>query len=93
MEYTIKVTPEGQRVTSNFKALKNTDRDCFNADEIPEKSNMKIYNQQNCKFECRVGYAIEKCACVPWDFPLYSQHYTKKFFNECDVFGRTCFSM
>ena len=48
---------------------------------------MKVYNQHNCFHECKVNFAYDICACIPWDFPLNISNSEK----ECDVFGRTCF--
>lgn len=48
---------------------------------------LKVYTEQNCRYECKVNFAIDNCRCIPWDFPIA----TKKKTDECDVFGRTCF--
>ena len=84
-EYTIEVTPFGQYVTSEFKLMSYDQRKCLLSNEVPENSTLKAYIQQNCRYECKVRYAIDKCDCIPWDFPL------KTNVTECDVFGRTCF--
>ena len=44
-----------------------------------------MYTKNNCKYECHVELAHEKCHCIPWDFV----HNTEA--EECDVFGRMCF--
>ena len=44
-----------------------------------------MYTKNNCKYECHVKLAHEKCHCIPWDF----EHNIEA--EECDVFGRKCF--
>ena len=87
-EYFIEVTPSGQIVSSDFKSLNYEDRNCVLSNEVPENSTLKKYSKHNCKYECRVNIAKEKCECIPWDFPLK----TINDIMECDVFGRTCFT-
>ena len=86
-EYFIQVMPFGQSVTTQFKTMSYGERNCLLPEELPESSSMKVYSKQNCKYECKVRYSIEKCACLPWDFPLNVSNHV----NECDIFGRTCF--
>ena len=86
-EYFITVNPFGQKVTEGFKDLDFEDRECLTEKEIPHSSVLKVYTKQNCRYECKVNFAIGKCQCIPWDFPIT----VKKKADECDVFGRTCF--
>ena len=86
-EYFITVTPLGQKVTEVFKELDFEQRECLTEKEIPHSSQLKVYTEQNCRHECKVNFAIGKCQCIPWDFPIA----TTKQADECDVFGRTCF--
>ena len=86
-EYFIQVTPIGQQVTKQFQALSFKDRHCLLSHEKNEHSVLKVYKKQNCRYECKVKFAISKCACIPWDFPINLSETIK----ECDVFGRTCF--
>ena len=86
-EYTIQVTPFGQSVTSEFVKMDQDIRECLMPSELPASTMLKVYNKENCKYECMVNYAMNQCACIPWDFPLS----TNATVMECDVFGRTCF--
>ena len=52
-----------------------------------ESSNFKKYTENNCRYECHVNLAKQFCKCIPWDY-IDSE---SKSFDECDVFGRTCF--
>ena len=75
-EYSIQLTPFGQSVTHEFIKMSREDRKCILSNEIPEMSRLRSYSKQNCKLECKVNYAISKCDCIPWDFPLKSISYT-----------------
>ena len=87
-EYTIDVVPASQKITDDAKKINYEERGCLLASEIPTKSVLKIYNEQNCRYECNINYAMEKCSCLSWDFSLNN----KNGMQECDVFGRSCFS-
>ena len=67
-EYFIELTPIGQSVTSQFKTMGYKDRRCRLSNETLASSTLKMYNKQNCIYECMVHYAMEKCACTAWDF-------------------------
>ena len=85
-EYYIDVIPHGQKSTENFKTLSKTQRKCLLEQVVAEDSIFNVYTKNNCKYECHVKLAQEKCGCIPWDFILGNKE------EECDVFGRTCFS-
>ena len=84
-EYTFQVSITGQVITKSFKELSFEQRQCHLRDEISNPSQMKVYNQVNCLFECRMKLANEICQCQTWELPL-----GKENLPECDVFGRTC---
>lgn len=86
-EYTIELTPFGQSITDEARAINSKERGCLLPDEIPPMSALKLYARDNCLFECQVNYAVKNCYCIPWDFSL---NVTGRF-EECDIFGRTCF--
>ena len=86
-EYTIHITPIGQRSTEDFKTLSENDRKCKLDDELEENSLFKIYTKANCMYECEIEMAYTACQCIPWDF----FHTMKIQGPECDAFGRTCF--
>ena len=67
--------------------MNSTERHCFLSDEVSTTSTLKHYSKQNCKYECKVKFALKNCGCIPWDFPLNLNDSV----IECDVFGRTCF--
>ena len=87
-EYTIDIEPDIQTITDEAKEIDFEERGCFLANEIPTKSALKFYTEQNCRYECKINYAMEKCSCISWDFPLNNNN----GMQECDVFGRSCFS-
>ena len=85
-EYTISILPISQNITERFKDLPLEIRGCRLPHEMPEDSFMKVYNAADCRYECKVKISMEKCKCIPWDFP-----YPATDTPECDIFGRTCF--
>ena len=84
-EYFIEVTPTGQIATKSFEAMDYEQRKCNLKHEGLDLSNFKTYSENNCRYECNVQIAKEKCQCIPWDF------IDSTVGLECDVFGRTCF--
>ena len=85
-EYHIDVTPIGQTSSEDFKAMSKDQRGCNLKQEGLEGSLFTVYTQKNCKYECYVKIAREKCKCHPWDFFTIEEA-----LPECDIFGRTCF--
>ena len=88
-EYTIELSPNGQKSTEGFRNLPIEDRKCQLDEELDENSIFKIYTKANCMYECEVTKAYEVCQCIPWDF--FHILKTQGVAPECDVFGRTCF--
>ena len=87
-EYFIDVVPVGKRSSDLVKNLDVQDRKCHIEDEVQENSMFKRYSESNCKYECRVDLARQRCQCIPWEYMRQSQFSLE---HECDVFGRTCF--
>ena len=46
------------------------------------------YSQGACQFECQIKMAIEKCGCVPWDYPQLAE---ANLTEVCEGWGRHCF--
>ena len=84
-EYVIRVRPYGRRSSDNLKDRSIEQRNCRLGNEIIEGSIFKLYTENNCRYECHVELASERCRCASWDFMHNSDE------KECDVFGRTCF--
>ena len=85
--YLIDVTPTGTIASERFKGRNVKDRNCFTkTDKWPASKSFKMYDQNNCKYECLVKLAQDLCKCIPWDFIDFGSR-----LPECDVFGRTCF--
>ena len=84
-EYFIKVIPTGQISTKSFKTMDLEQRKCNLKHEGLDLSNFKTYSENNCRYECNVRIAKNKCQCTPWDF------IDDTVGLECDIFGRTCF--
>ena len=84
-EYTFEVSIDGQVLRKNFHELPMGKRNCRLPNEVEEKSWFNSYSKQNCKHQCRTLIAYKQCGCIPWDIYHFGNY------NECDVFGRTCF--
>ena len=84
-EYVIRVRPYGRRSSENLKDRSIEQRNCRLGNEIMEGSIFKLYTENNCRYECHIKLALERCKCASWDFMHNSDE------KECDVFGRTCF--
>ena len=67
-EYFIEITPIGQITSKEYKALDFQQRKCYTEDEFSESSMFKSYTVNNCKYECGIKTAKQKCKCLPWDF-------------------------
>ena len=75
-----------QIVTSETtKEMEKEKRKCRFHDEN-DLMLFKDYSQANCKFECQLNAAYEKCHCVPWDYPHLNDSMA-----ICDGYGRECF--
>ena len=85
-EYVIDVYPYGQVSTKEFKSLNYNQRQCYLETETDQTGIFKVYTEKNCRYSCHVRLASKKCGCRPWDFIDYLK------MEECDVFGRVCFS-
>ena len=84
-EYDFEISINGQTSLKEFKSLPKDLRKCNLQSEVQQGSWFSKYSQRNCVYECNARLAIERCGCIPWDF------YHLGEFQECDVFGRTCF--
>ena len=84
-EYDYEVSITGQISYTGFRSLSHEQRKCYLESEVSEGSWFSKYSQKNCMYECHARLALEKCGCIPWDF------YHLGEFQECDVFGRTCY--
>ncbi|TRY75168.1 hypothetical protein TCAL_14586 [Tigriopus californicus] len=85
-EYFIEITPEGSDVTNRFRdSLSPEQHPCHLDVLVHDLELFQTYSYANCYYECRVKYAADICACVPWDY-LSNLDYPL-----CDVIGGTCF--
>ena len=85
-KYTIQISPKIQESSDSFKNVPLGIRPCLLEHEAPNGYSFKKYSKNNCLYECHVSKASDKCKCIPWDFFQKEKHY-----QECDIFGRTCF--
>ena len=83
---TFRITPS-QTVTSQDTAhLPKEKRGCQFQHENDELSIFKVYTESSCIFECKLNIALDKCHCMPWDYPHFNNSVA-----TCDKFGGLCF--
>ena len=83
---TISITPSQIVTSPNAKGLSIKKRKCLFRDENLDLHLFKYYTQSNCKFECQLKMAYDRCQCGPWDFPHMNSSWPM-----CDRYGRECF--
>ena len=44
--------------------LSYEERQCLLNNEVPNSSSLKVYTEQNCRYECKTRYAMNKCECI-----------------------------
>ncbi|XP_059097852.1 uncharacterized protein LOC131892113 [Tigriopus californicus] len=85
--YTVLVSPSQLITNEDAKSIEIHRRNCrFHF----ENANMKIlrnYSQTGCFMECQLGLALEKCGCIPWNYPRFGAEE-----SICDHAGTECFS-
>ena len=83
---TFRITPS-QTVTHQDTAhLPKEKRGCQFQHENDELSIFKVYTESSCIFECKLNIALDKCHCMPWDYPHFNNSVA-----TCDKFGGLCF--
>ena len=83
---TILITPQRIESSDEVKQIPNELRKCNFFNEVEESSIFSIYSQKNCRYECRLKMAFERCHCIPWDFPHWESSQP-----ICNRFSRKCF--
>uniref|UniRef100_A0A182R6L9 Pickpocket n=1 Tax=Anopheles funestus TaxID=62324 RepID=A0A182R6L9_ANOFN len=62
------VKPRLLTTQSNLHRYPYTKRQCFFADERKLRF-FRVYNEQNCEFECLTNYTLAECGCVTFAMP------------------------
>ena len=83
---TFLITPSQQLTLDPVKELEENRRNCkFRS----ENEGLKIFNeytQTGCIFECQITHGLDKCGCIPWNYPHLGDPSP-----VCDYMGAYCF--
>ena len=66
------IHPSAREIDEFGKKLTETQRNCRLDTETGDLEIFRIYTRSSCLFECKMKYAVEKCGCQPWNYPLNS---------------------
>ena len=50
--------------------------------------NKILLNQENCIYECKLKWALERCKCLPWFIKQYREIQNV---TVCNIFGNKCY--
>ena len=64
------ITPKATEVDEDGKELTEFQRNCRLNQESGSLNIFKVYTKVGCLFECNLKHAIERCGCVPWNYPF-----------------------
>ena len=66
---TVYITPKAREIEDSAKSLQEYQRNC-RLDEVTDSLDIfKIYTKEACMMECKMKYSMNKCGCVPWNYP------------------------
>ncbi len=85
-EHTIYITPSKYSTSSELASMPLKERHCLFSHESESLKLFRNYSQAGCLFECSLVQAMEKCECVPWDFPHFDPEV-----RLCERRGDQCF--
>ncbi len=72
---TVVVTPHVTETDASLLAKDKSVRMCHSQEH--DGNSLKLfrnYTKDNCLYECHVEDSINKCGCVPWNFPKLDEH-------------------
>ena len=84
---TFLISAQQIQATDDTRSIPIKERQCEFQNEAFHSKLFATYTQNNCRYECKMRKAIEKCQCIPWDFPQFKD----QFHPICDRFARDCF--
>ena len=64
------ITPKATEVDEGGKELTELQRNCRLNEETGLLNIFNVYTKVGCLFECNLKHAVERCGCVPWNYPL-----------------------
>ena len=68
---TFYITPQATEIDENGKAnLMESERKCRLNEDTDNMDVFNVYTRVACLFECKMKYAMERCGCIPWNYPI-----------------------
>ena len=64
------ITPKATEVDEDGKELTEFQRNCRLNQESGSLNIFKVYTKVGCLFECNLEHAMERCGCIPWNYPF-----------------------
>ena len=84
---TFLITPKTIEASEGLRDIHIEKKNCRFHDEVTDSDLFSIYTQNNCRYECKMRQAVQKCQCIPWDYPQFKS----KQHPICNKFSRNCF--
>lgn len=67
---TFLITPKARKIDESGKELSENQRSCRLDEDTETLDIFKIYTRSACLFECKLKYSLQRCGCIPWEYPL-----------------------
>ena len=65
----MKTFPRAREVDESGEELLEEQRQCRLLNDINGLKIFNKYSKEACLFECKVEIAMDRCDCLPWDYP------------------------
>ena len=67
---TFLITPKARLIDESGKKLPEYKRGCRLQEDTDSMNIFSIYTRTACLFECKLKHSLERCGCIPWNYPL-----------------------
>ena len=67
---TFLISAKAREIDESGKELTESQRGCRLEEDTKDLDMFNVYTRTACLLECRMNYAITKCGCTPWNFPI-----------------------
>ena len=64
------ITPKAREIDESGRDLEETKRKCRLSEDTGKLDIFSVYSKVGCLFECKIKLSIERCGCVPWNYPV-----------------------
>ena len=74
------ITPKANEIDDKAKqGLTESQRRCRLVEDTENMDVFNSYTKVSCLFECNMRYAIRRCGCIPWNYPLNNKEQVSIF--------------